>query len=109
MRALTLLLPPGPFGEQISLSLELLLSPPGEHGSIHAPITDKEIYQKVLKFEEVEGFAEVNDKPIQEEWLSRTEALNAIATLQKYAIAMEDLVARKLEGILGSFCTSGSL
>lgn len=87
------------------MSLEQLLNPPGEHGSVHAPITDEEIYQEVLKFEDVEGFAEVSDddEPIEVARPTRREALNAMAILQNFAITMEDPIARKLEGILGSF------
>lgn len=86
------------------MSIEFLLNPPDEHGSMHAPITDEEIYQEVLQSQEVEGITIVDDDELdQEEQPSRREALNAMATLQRFAITMDDPVARKLEGILGSF------
>ncbi len=86
------------------MSLEFLLNPPDEHGSMHAPITDEETYHDVLQFEEVEDFTKVDDDAlVEDEQPSWCEALNAMATLQKFAITMNDLVACKLERILGNF------
>ncbi len=86
------------------MSVEFLLNPLDEHGSMHAPITDEEIYQEVLRFEDTEGITIADDDEVnQEERPSRCEALKAMATLQKFAMTMDDPVARKLEAILGRF------
>lgn len=84
------------------MSVEFLLNLLHEHGSMHALITDEEIYQEVLCFEETKETTIADDDEInQEDCSSCCETLNAMATQQKLAMMMDNPVACRLEGILG--------
>lgn len=87
------------------MSIEMLLDPPGEHASIHEPITDKEIYAEVIKYESEANDIIVadDDDPDSEDGPSRCKALIAMAVLQRFTSTMDNPVARQLEGVIGKF------